>query len=83
MHDCVLSCVLLIETPWTAAGPTLLSMGFSRQEYRSGWPFPLPGDHPNPGIKPTSPALASVFFTTEAPGKSSRTYNVASLTLDR
>ena len=47
-------------------------MGFSRQEYWSGLPFPSPGDLPNPGIKPTSlasPALASGFCTTAAPGK--------------
>ena len=46
-------------------------MGFSRQEYWSGLPFPSPGDHflPNWGIKPTSPALAGGFFTTEPPGK--------------
>ena len=47
-------------------------MGFSRQEYRSGLPFPSLGDLPNPGIKPTSPvspALASEFFTTVPPGK--------------
>ena len=44
-------------------------MGFSRQEYWSGLPFPPPGDLPNPGIKPVSPALAGRFFTTEPPGK--------------
>ena len=46
-----------------------LSMGFSRQEYQSGLPFPFPGDLSDPGIKPTSlkyPALAGVFFTTSA-----------------
>ena len=44
-------------------------MGFLRQEYWSGLPFPSPGDLPNPGIEPMSPALAGRFFTTEAPGK--------------
>ena len=39
-------------------------MGFSRQEYWSGWPFPYPGDLPDPGIKPASPALAGGFFIT-------------------
>ena len=39
-------------------------MGFSRQEYWSGLPFPPPGDLPNPGIKPPSPALVGQFFTT-------------------
>ena len=48
------------------------SMGFSRQEYWSGLPFPTPGNLPGPGIKPMSPetlALAGGFFTTEPPGK--------------
>ena len=47
-----------------------VSMGFSRQEYWSGLPFPPPGDLPNPGIKPVSlasPILAGRFFTTRAP----------------
>ena len=44
-------------------------MGFPRQEYWSGLPFPSPGDLPNPGIKPASLALAGGFFTTEPPGK--------------
>ena len=47
-----------------------LSMGFPRQEYWRGLPFPSPGDLPNPGIKPTSPALAGGSFTAEPPGKS-------------
>ena len=44
-------------------------MGFSRQEYWSGVPFPSPGDLPNPGIKPLSPALAGEFLPAEPPGK--------------
>ena len=44
-------------TPWTAARQAPLSMGFSRQEYWSGLPFPSPGDLPNPGIKSGSPVL--------------------------
>ena len=40
-------------------------MGFPSQEYRSGSPFPPPGDLPDPGIEPTSPALAGRFLTTE------------------
>ena len=55
--------------PWTVAHQALLSMGFPRQEYRSGLPFPSPGDLPDPGIKPSSPALAGRFFTTEPLGK--------------
>ena len=50
-------------TPWTVACHSPLSMGFSRQEYRSGLSFPPPGDLPNPGLKPGSPALAGRFFT--------------------
>ena len=57
------------ETPWTAAFQAPLSMGFSRQEYWSGLSFSPPGDLPNPGIEPASPALAGGFFTTEPPGK--------------
>ena len=64
-----LSHVQLFVTLWTVACQALLSMGFSRQEYWSGLPRPSPGDLPNPGIDPKSPALAGKFFTTEPPGK--------------
>ena len=47
--------VWLFETPWTVACQAPLSMGFPRQEYWSGVPFPSPGDLPDPGIEPTSP----------------------------
>ena len=53
----LLSHVWLFVIPWTVACQAPLSMGFSRQEYRSGLPFPSPGDLPNPGIEPRSPAL--------------------------
>ena len=56
-------------TPWTAARQVPLSTGFSRQEYWDGSPCPPPGDLANPGIRPTSPALAGGFFTSEPPGK--------------
>ena len=58
-------------TPWAIACQVLLSMGFSRQEYWSGLPFPSPGNLPDPRIEPASPALAGgfFFFTTESPGK--------------
>ena len=59
-------------TPWTVACQAPLSMGFPRQEYWSGLPFPSPGDPPDSGIELVSPALASGFFTTESPGKSLR-----------
>ena len=65
----LLSCVQLFVTPWAAACLAPLSMGFSRQEYWVGLPFPTPGDLPNPGIEPESPALAGKFFTTAPPGK--------------
>ena len=66
---CVLSRVRLFMTPGTVAHQAFLSMGFSRQEYWSGLPFPSPGDLPNPGIKPTSPALAGRFLTPVPPAK--------------
>ena len=44
-------------------------MGFPRQQYWSGLPFPLLGDIPEPGVEPTSPVWAGGFFTTEQPGK--------------
>ena len=46
-----------LATPWTVARQAPLSMGFSRQQYWSGLPFPSPGDLPDPGIEPRSPAL--------------------------
>ena len=60
---------LLFVTPWTVAPPGSSVHGFSRQEYWSGLPFPSPGDLPDPGIEPVSPALAGRFFTTGSPGK--------------
>ena len=56
-------------TPWTVVHQAPLSIGFPRQEYWSGLPFPSPGDLPDPGIKSLSHALAGRFFTTEPPGK--------------
>ena len=56
-----LSSVRIHMTPWTVAR-WALSMGFPRQEYWSGLPFPIPGQLPDPGIEPTSPALADGFF---------------------
>ena len=52
-------------TPWTIAHQAPLSMGFSRQEYWSGLPFPSPGNLPNPGIAPGSPALQADSLPTE------------------
>ena len=56
-------------TSWTLAYQVLLSIGFPRQQYWSGLPFPTPGDLPNPGMEPASLALAGGFFTTEPLGK--------------
>ena len=64
-----LSRVRLFATPWTVAHQAPPSMGFSRQEYWSGLPFPSPGDRPNPGIEPGSPALQADTLTSEPPGK--------------
>ena len=55
--------------PWTVSRQAPLSMGFPRQKYLSGLPFPPPRDLPNPGIEPMSPALVGEFFTTEPPRK--------------
>ena len=62
------SCLTLCNPVHCVARQVSLCMEFSRQEYRSGLPFPSPGDFPNPEIKPTSPALAGGFFTSEPPG---------------
>ena len=59
----------LFGTPWTVAHQDPLSMGFSRQEYWSGLPFPSPGDLPLPGIEPRSPTLKADTLTSEPPGK--------------
>ena len=56
-------------TLWTVACQVPLSMGFSRQDYWSGLPFPSLGDLPDSEIKPGSLALAGRFFTAEPPGK--------------
>ena len=61
--------VRLFETLWTIAHQAPLSMGFSRQEYWSGLPCPPPGDLPDPGIEPMSPALQVDSLPTEPPGK--------------
>ena len=64
-----LSRVQLFATPWTVTHQALWSMGFSRQEYWSGLPFPSPGDLPNPGIKPGCPTLQADSLLSEPPGK--------------
>ena len=64
-----LSRVRLFVTLWTVAYQAPPSMGFSRQEYWSGLPFPSPGDLPDPGIEPWSPAFQADALTSEPPGK--------------
>ena len=67
----MVSHVRLFGTPWTVASQAPLSLGFPRQEYWCGLPFPPPGDLPNPGIESVSPtsALGGGFFATLPPGK--------------
>ena len=66
----VFNCVRLFVTPWTVAHQAPLSMEFSGQEYWSGLPFPTPGNLPDPGIEPVSPAspaLSGKLSTTVPP----------------
>ena len=67
-----LGCVRLFVTPWTVPRQAPLSMGFSRQEYWSGVPSPSPGDLPDPGVEPLSPASPAPqadSLPSEPPGK--------------
>ena len=66
--------------PWTVAHQAPPSMGFSRQEYWSGLPFPSPGALPDPGIEPRSPIMQADALTSEPPGKPKNT-GVDSLSL--
>ena len=69
------SCLILCDL-WTIACQAPLSLGFPRQDYWSGLPFPSPGHLPDPGIIPASPALAGGVFTTEPPGKPKYTIEI-------
>ena len=60
---------LTLATPWTVALQASLAMGFSRQEYWSGLPFPSPGHLPNPRIEPRFPALQADSLPAESPRK--------------
>ena len=64
----------LLATLWTVAHQAPLTVGFSRQEYWSGLPFPPPGDLPDAETEPTSPTLTGRFFSTEPPGSLSLSY---------
>ena len=70
----LLSRVRLFVTLWTVAHQTPPSMGFSRQEYWSGLPFPSPGDLLEPGMEPESLELQADALPSESPGKPIRTY---------
>ena len=65
----LLSHVQLFVTPWTATCQSPLSIVFFRQECRNGFPFPSPGDLPDPGIEPWSPVLQTDSLLSEPPGK--------------
>ena len=74
----LLDCVQLFAIPWTVTHQAPMSMGFSRQEYWSGLPFPTLWDLPDPGIEPAplaSPALTGGFFTAVPPGKLENLYS--------
>ena len=72
MKVTLLSRVRLFVTSWTVAYQAPSSLGFSRQGYWSGLPFPSPGDHPDPGIESGSPALQTDALPSETPGKPTR-----------
>ena len=88
VHVCVCVCVLshvqLFATPRTVSHQAPLSLGFPRQEYWSGLPFPPPGDLPDPGIEPSSlvsPALVSAFSTNCATSEALRKFNLPQISL--
>ena len=64
----MLNCARLFAISWTVACRAPLSMELSRQEYWSGLPFSSPGDLPNPGIEPGSPAFQAFSLPAEPPG---------------
>ena len=68
-----LSHIRLFATPWTVAYQASLSVGFSRQGYWNGLPFPSPGNLPDPGIEPGSPALQTDALPSGPPGKPKNT----------
>ena len=78
-HRQSLSCVQLFATPWTVAHQASLSMGFSRQEYWKGLPFPSPGDLSNPGVEAGCPTLQAA--PSELPGKAKPRCNTYLITV--
>ena len=73
------SLVQFFATPWTVAYQASLSIGFSRQQCWSGLPFPSPGDLPDPGLEPGSPALQADALPSEPPGKPKQVYSQCKL----
>ena len=69
IESVLVSRVPLFVTSWTITYQAPWSMGFSRQEYWSGLPFPSPGDRPNPEIEPRSPTGQADSLSSEPPGK--------------
>ena len=76
---CVLSCVQVFATPWSAAGQSPLPKGLSKQQYWSGLPLSPPEGLPDSGIEPLSLALAAGFFNVEPPGKSKYSVGIINL----
>ena len=77
----LLSRLQLFATPWTVDYQARPSMGFSRQEYWSGLPFPSPGDLHDPGIEPGSPIFQADALTSEPPGKAQECSNYRTIEL--
>ena len=73
---------LTLCDPWTVVGQAPLSMGFSRQEYWSGLPFPSPRNLPDPGIEPESPVLQADSLPSELPGNPSAPLNLLSIFIE-
>ena len=73
------TCIPLLVTLWTVASQAPLSMGFPRQEYWTGLPFPSPGDLPNPGTEPMSPSLAGRFFSNWATREAQYTVGIQNI----
>ena len=77
----LLSRLQLFATPWTVDYQARPAMGFSRQEYWSGLPFPSPGDLHDPGIEPGSPIFQADALTSEPPGKAQECSNYRTIEL--
>ena len=72
IHTRRVSCVWLFVTPWTVDSQAPLSIGFSRQEYWNGLPFPSPGDLPKPGIELESSELQADYLPVESQNPSTK-----------